>query len=337
MNIMVMAAKLLDQYALGFKLKPVSLREFLFIQETPCDVWGGTDGLYKVLLKKRSFINPAILKNLITQGHTQVFIPYEDRFALYQIQEEELRKLTRGLSIGNPLENAKKQINLLTINLRHLYENPTNDQVLSLQYQSVRSLSHFLYKNTEIHEPLFREFIKQKHHYIYAQPLLASLFLSGVLKMARLYSEKEVESLFVTSYFKDIGMSAIPTVKYDQEDLSTDDKHLLAKHAAYSVQILEGRIPLGPHHLKIIENHHSFSLLTRDLGLVDISDKTLIKGFESMIVSTMDIIAAMITERPYRSATPIFEALELIKVLVADQYPHEFRLIVSYFKNFFAR
>lgn len=334
---MILAHKMIDQYTLGLRLKPISLREFLFVSETPCDVWGNTDGLYKVLLKKKSFLNPMILKNLITQGHAQVFIPYEDRFELYRLQEEELRKLTRALSIGNPLDNAKKQTNLLTINLKHLYENPTSDPVLNLQYQSVRSLGHFLYKNPEIHEPLFREIMKQKHHYIYVQPLLASLFLVGVLKMARIYSDKEVESLFITSYFKDIGMSAIPSAKYDQEDLSTDDKHLLARHAAYSVQILQGRVSLSPNHLKIIENHHSFSLLTRDLGLVDISDKTLIKGFESMIVSTTDIIAAMITERPYRASTPIFEALELIKVLVADQFPHEFRLIVSYFKSFFSR
>jgi HD-GYP domain-containing protein (c-di-GMP phosphodiesterase class II) len=334
---MFLATKLLEQYSLSLKLKPVTLREFLFLSSAPCDVWGVENGLYKTLLKKKSFINSMILKNLLSKGHAQVFVQYEDCHDLARLQEEELRKLTRGLSIGNPLDNGKKTVNLLTICLRHLYENPIDDQALTLQIQSVKSLGHFLYKNPEIHEPLFREFMKQKHHYIYAQPFLSSLFLVGVLRTSRLFSDKEIENMFLTSYFKDIGMSAIPEAKYDQEILSTDDKYLLARHASYSVQILTGRIPLSPNYLKIIENHHSFSLLTRDLGLVDISDRTLIKGFESMIISTTDIIAAMITERPYRPATPVFEALELVKVLISDQFPHEFRLIVSYFRNFFAR
>lgn len=331
------ASKLLNQYALAWQLKPISLRELLYLNETPSAVWGLENGLFKVLLQKKSFLNPQVLKSLIEKGHSQVYIPYEEQPQLNQLQEVELRRMTRGLSVGNPLDNGKKQISLLTTTLKHLYENPTDDHALSLQYQSVRSLGHFLYKNVEIHEPLYREIVKQKHHYIYVQPVLATLFLVGILKTARLYSDKEVENLFITSYFKDIGMSAIPAAKYDQEELSTEDKHLLARHAAYSSQILNGRISLGPNYLKIIENHHNFSLLTRDLGLVDISDQTLVKGFETMIISTTDIIAAMITERPYRPATPIFEALELVKVLVADQFPHEFRLIVSYFKSFFRK
>jgi len=336
-DIKMSAYTLLEQNALNFQLKPVSLREFLFLNETPCSLYALENGLYKILLKKRSFINSMILKDLINKGHAQVYIPHEDRVDLAIQQQEELRKLTRSLSIGNLLDNGKKQLNLLTSHMSFLYENPTNDQALSLQYQSARNLCHFLYQHPEIHEPLYREFLKQKHHYIFAQPLLASLFLVGILKMARLFSDKEVESLFITSYFKDIGMSAIPTVKYDQEELSTEDKQLLARHSKYSVQILTGRLPLSPQYLKIIENHHSFSLLTRELGLDSSTDKTLVKGFETMIISTTDIISAMIAERPYRPSTPVFEALELVKVLISDQFPHEFKLVVSYFRNFFRR
>jgi len=68
---------------------------------------------------------------------------------------------------------------------------------------------------------------------------------------------------------------------------------------------------------------------------LDKSQEQLAQGFETMIVSVMDIIAAMITERPYRPSVPIFESLELIKVLIIDEFPHEFRIIVGYFRNFF--
>ena len=131
-------------------------------------------------------------------------------------------------------------------------------------------------------------------------------------------------------------MSAIPTDKYDQEELNNEDKQLLANHAHHSVQLLQGRIPLTPAHERIIENHHMFSLLTQDLTNQQFGNQ-LVVGFETMIVSVMDIISAMIAERPYRKPQSLFQSLDLVKVLIMDQYPQEFKLIVNYFKNFFTQ
>ena len=158
------------------------------------------------------------------------------------------------------------------------------------------------------------------------------------MKYSQLYSDSEIENLFITSYFKDIGMSSIPAEKYDRDELTDKEKALLSGHAAHSVQILKGRLPLSPNHLNIILHHHSFSLLTNDLHL-DLKQKEregeLIAGFETMLVTVMDVISAMITGRPFRPPTKLFESLDLIKILIADQYPQEFRLIVSFFKSFF--
>lgn len=328
------AYTLLEQNALNTGLKPISLRGFLFLKQSPCDVYGLENSLYKVLLKKNSYINTSVLKNLIQQGHTKVFVPHSQHSELIELQQDELVKVTRSLSIGPPLDNAKKLVNLLTVNMAHLYDFPTDDKTLNLQIQSVKNLCLFLYNRPEIHAPLYHEFSKQKHHFIVAQPFISSLFLIGVLKQSRMFSDKEVENLFLTSYFKDIGMSSVPTEKFDKDELSHDEKMLLARHAGHSVQILQGRLPLAPQYFKIIQNHHSFSLLTRDMNL-DKSQEQLAQGFETMIVSVMDIIAAMITERPYRPSVPIFESLELTKVLIIDEFPHEFKLIVGYFRNFF--
>ena len=133
-------------------------------------------------------------------------------------------------------------------------------------------------------------------------------------------------------------MSAIPAEKYDQDNLTDKEKEVLSAHATNSVQILKGRLPLSPNHLSIIEHHHTFSLLSNKLQLnlkEKQKDGELIAGFETMLVTVMDIISAMITGRPFRKPTKIFEALDLVKILIADQYPQEFRLVVSYFKNFF--
>ncbi len=327
---------LINNSNLGLDLVPISLRELLYFTECPCELYTLSAGAYKTALKAYSYIGKSVLKEFIEKGMIRFWVKRSDHATLVEAHQNLLRTNTRSLSIDDPVEKGKKQFGLLTLNMAHLYRDPTNDTQLLLQHQSVKNLAAFLYARPEIHVPLYRDYIKQRHHYIYAQPLLSSLFLLGVLKQSPLYSEKEVETLFVTSFFKDIGMSAIPHYKYDTPDLSHSDKLLLAKHPEHSVHILKGRIPLGPNHLRIIENHHSFSLLGKDLGRKPTTEESLmLSGFETMIVSTMDIISAMIAERPYRAACSLFDALELVKILIADQYPQEFRMMVGYFKNFF--
>ena len=61
----------------------------------------------------------------------------------------------------------------------------------------------------------------------------------------------------------------------------------------------------------------------------------IIFGFETIAITVLDIIAAMITGRPYQEPTNLFDALELTKSLIVDDYPQEFKLIVNYFKQFF--
>lgn len=328
---------LLERNHLAFQLTPISVRELLFIADLPCDVYSVDDGVFRLILKRRSYINKEVIKDLIQQGKYELYIAHSERESLIHYQQDNLRKVTRSLSVGDPLEKGKKILNLLTINMEYLYRDPTNDETLNLQYQSAKNLAAFLSANVDLHEPLYRNYLQMKHHFIFAQPLLSSLFLLGVLKLSHLFTAKDIESLFITSYFKDIGMSAIPTEKYDQLKLEDDEKKLLSRHPQHSVNILQGRIPLGPQYLTIIENHHSFSLLAKDLDYFSPAGAQgeIVAGFETTLVCVMDVIAAMISGRPFRTASNLFDALELVKALVAEQYPQEFKMIVTYFKNFF--
>jgi hypothetical protein len=153
-----------------------------------------------------------------------------------------------------------------------------------------------------------------------------------------------MEMLFLTSYLKDIGMSSIPTEKYDDDNLSNEDKNKLVNHAENSVDILDGRVPLSPAHLEIIKNHHAFSLLSKELNHdiqpdpMTISDgeldRPVLVGSETVLICAMDIIAAMVTPRPWRDAEKLFTALDLVRVLISDDFMQEFKTIVSYFKGF---
>lgn len=328
----------IEQNHLTWQLVPISIRELLFISTAPCDIYGIKDGLFSRTLRRGVFTNKPLLRDLISKGQVHLFVKRDQRHKIIEEVQKNLTQVTRSLSVGNPIDKGRAVMNLLTIHMGYLYNDPTNDQYLKLQHQCAKNLAYFLINRMNILEPLQKDFIKQKHHFVLAQPLIASVFLLGLMKYSQLYSDQEIENLFITSYFKDIGMSSIPAEKYDQDNLTEKEKALLAKHATHSVQILKGRLPLSPNHLNIIQHHHSFSLLTNDLHL-DLKrkekDGELIAGFETMLVTVMDVISAMITGRPFRPPTKLFESLDLVKILIADQYPQEFRLIVSYFKSFF--
>lgn len=327
--------KILEQNALSFKLTSIAFREVFFIENAPCDIYAQIDGLFKVVIYKKSEINNNLLKNILQKKISNLFVMDQDRLLLRAAQQDNLRNVTRALSIGDPLIKARLQANLLTLNLGYLYEDPTNDSLLALQVQSAKNLAIFLYNKPQIHEELYKGFINQGHHYIYAQPFLSTLFTMGVMKSSQMYTDKDIELFFLTSYLKDIGMSAIPVEKYNEENLTEEDKTLLASHPQLSVNILKGRVPLPPNHLKIIENHHIYSTLTKRYQLAAKDDPNSIFGFETMIISVMDTVAAMITNRPFRKNESLFKSLDIIRLLISEQYPQEFKLIVVYFKNFF--
>lgn len=330
------AKKLFKQSHLALTLIPFTIRELFSLQSCPCDIYTFENGEFNEILREGSYLGPKVLKELISEGHTQVFTQESQRGKLIEIQQENLRQVTRSFSMGSPLDNCKRQLSLLTLNLRYLFEDPTNDGTLNLQYQSLKILFKFLYENPRKHEYIYHEFIKQGHHYIFTQPFISSLFLIGILKHSHAYSEKDVEQMFITSYFKDIGMSAIPVEKYDKEELTDKDKKILSKHAKLSVQILQGRLQISPLHFKIIEAHHSFSSLNSGVESSEKNNEVLISGFETMMVNITDIVAAVISPRPYRAPDSLFHALDIAKILMSTEYPDEFKLLVNYFRNFFS-
>ena len=128
---------------------------------------------------------------------------------------------------------------------------------------------------------------------------------------------------------------------------SDSDKKILADHAQNSLDILENRLPLSPNYLNIIAHHHAFSIINKEIhhhSEVELStqlinpehsfEKPFMIGTETVLICTLDIVAAMITTRPWREAEKLFDALGLVKKLISDDFPQEFKYIVTYFKNF---
>ena len=151
---------------LSFDLVQISLRDLSSLKFLPCDLYGLDNGIFKVLLKKSSPVNRNILKELILRGYSLFFVTYDNHESLKKHQQKNLVNITRSLSIGDSAENGNKLLNALSINLNYLYEDPSNDEYLRTQVQSIKNLASMINSNPKLLPQLYKNYISQKHHYL---------------------------------------------------------------------------------------------------------------------------------------------------------------------------
>src|SRR5690606_21975988 len=94
------------------------------------------NGLFHPVINAGSIPSKDLITSLIKNTHKEVYVYPEDINEIKRNLESALVKVTRSLSVGDPLENGTKDIKLLSLNLGGLYQNPHNDELLMLQFQS---------------------------------------------------------------------------------------------------------------------------------------------------------------------------------------------------------
>lgn len=331
------AYKIFEQNHLSLKLVSVGIRELFLFTHSPFDFYVYADGLFHIAIRKDDQFNMKFFRSLIDQGHWYIFTHEDNKNKLAEHIKNELQRSARSLSIGNIQSNVNYQTNLLTLNLSKLYENPMDDEMLKLQYQTVRNLSLLMLQNKSLIKNFFEDFQKQKHYFIAAQPLLASVLLLAFLESTKMFNEKEIENLFITSYFKDIGMSFVPDGNYDKKDLTTHEKSLFRDHSRNSIDILKDRLPLQVNYLSMMANHHCLNDYLK-VSIRNTEHKDLfIVGVETILLAAMDVIMAATAKRPYRESLTLFEVLDMLREPLGKQYPAEFKALVYFLRRFFVK
>lgn len=327
-----------EQNRLSLKLRPILVGELYLAKKLKHPVFIFKNGAFYPVIHEASVPTKDQINTLIKNSHREVYVFPDDIQDIKKNLETALIKVTRSLSVGDPIENGTKDLKLLSLNLGGLYENPHNDELLMLQFQSSQNLSKFLLENKKYQPYFFQNLIRENFHFTLSQPMLSSVLLLSFLQSIHLFHDKEVENLFLASYLKDIGISMIPGDKYDLKTLTTKDQELFANHADFSFDLLEGRVPLSKNYLTIIKHHHFLNdkmkeLLSREKKKKGEPD--IIFGIESTLVSVFDILVAMTSDRPYRKGMSLYQSLELIKKMMADDYPQEFKALVVFLKQFY--
>lgn len=328
----------IDQHKLSLQLRPILVGELFLAKKLKKAAYIFKDQLFVEIIKESQVPTKDLITKLIKENIREVFISFEDYKDIKSQLEQALIKLTRSLSVGDPIENGTKHLKLLSLNMSGLYQDPHNDELLMLQVQSTQNLSKFLLENKKFQPIFFQNLTHENFHFTITQPLLSSVLLLSFLQAIHLFHDKEIESLFLTSYVKDLGFSIIPEMKYDQKILSPHDQNLFAQHADFSHDLLDGRIPLSKNYLNIIKYHHFLNdrmkeVITKEKR--DHSNQDMVFGLEIVLVSVFDMLVAMTNPRPYRRPMSLYQSLEIIKRMIADDYPQEFKALVIFLKQFF--
>ncbi len=329
----------LEKHRLSFQLKPIFIGQLLFVDSLEYPAFHYISGEFKLVLDAHEGITSAFISKYAKESSQNIFINHLDFEHINSRLKVELTKLTRSLSIGNIEKNALKHTNLLSMQMGNLYNDPFNDELLSNQFQNSRNLGLLMLQNKEMPKMLYHHLAESKYHFTITQPLLSSFMFLSFLQSLKIFNEREVEALFLTSYFKDLGMSFIPREKFEQAHLSEFDRDLFANHAKNSMLLLDGRVPLTKNQLSLIRNHHYLNYKIQSL----VQNKTIepeekyLTGIESTLLSATDIITAMTSQRPYRQSISSFKALELLKKVISDEYPQEFKALVYFIKQFLGK
>ncbi|MFT6633324.1 MAG: HD-GYP domain-containing protein (c-di-GMP phosphodiesterase class II) [Bacteriovoracaceae bacterium] len=324
---------------LSLKLKPVFVGQLVIVESLQYPAFFYEDGEFKLILDADEGITSSFISEYAQKFSSEIFIFEQDFDFINSTLKQELTKLTRSLSIGDVKKNAIKHTNLLSMQMNNLYKDPFNDELLTNQFQNSKNLSNLLINNKDIHKSVYHSIANSKYHFTLTQPLQSSVLLLSFIQSLKLFNDKEIEALFLTSYFKDIGMSFIPREKFELAHLSEFDKNLFANHANNSMLLLDGRVPLNTTQLNLIKNHHYLNYKIQALvtNTEITQNEEFLTGVESAMLSSIDILIAMINPRPYRDSMSSFKALELLKKVVADEYPQEFKALVFFLKNFLSK
>ncbi|MBY0517355.1 MAG: hypothetical protein K2P81_10625 [Bacteriovoracaceae bacterium] len=327
----------LEHHRLGLKLQPIIIGQLYLTGKLKAPVYLWQEGLFQEIFHTGEVPNKDKIKGLISNQVREVFMHIEDIKSVQEQLESALIKVTRSLSVGDPRENGSRALKLMALNLDSLYQNPHDDELLMKQFQSMQNMGKFLMENKKLQSNFFSDLGKENFHFTILQPMMSSILLLGFLQSTHMFHEREIETLFLTSYLKDIGIGIIPEDKYDVKGLTIDDQKLFAHHAEFSHEILDGRVPLTKNQLSIIKHHHFLNdrlkrILSKDTRK---TEEMMAFGIESTLVAVADMLVAMTSTRPYRQGLSVYQSLELVRKMIAEEYPQEFRALVVYLKQFF--
>ncbi|MDI6689605.1 MAG: GAF domain-containing protein, partial [Actinomycetota bacterium] len=219
-------------------------------------------------------------------------------------------------ALSVPLKAKEKVIGVLSVNRKTSKEPFTKENlnlISSFAAQVAVAIENArLYKDLEITFlgaiSALAAAVEAKDHYTFGHSQVVTRYAIAIAKELSL-PESEIESIRIASMLHDIGKIGLDgTILNKPGKLTPEERALVNLHPLIGVNILKsleflkGAIPL------ILYHHEHFDGMGYPEG---IAGKTIPLG--ARIIAVADAFNAMVSERPYRSALSIEEAIEELR------------------------
>ena len=118
-------------------------------------------------------------------------------------------------------------------------------------------------------------------------------------------------------------MSLIDNNILESKNINEDQKKKLIITLTTPILICKESLHLSTTQLNLIKHHH------------DIKSEKILFGPELIFLHFSDVLSAMISDRPHRSKSSLYKALELIKHSTPPSNKEEFKFLVNFSTKFF--
>lgn len=273
------------------------------------------DDLYtndgKTLLKKGSKLTPSLIERINANNIYSVYI--KDVHSQAEIQRlvdpvlrlkgyELIKKIFDAVGNRKP-DGTHAPLTIMSY----------NDELNKLMEEIIYEMTGIRDKQLEYID------IKNTKSYIYSSALNTAL-LSVLIGWEMGLSADFIRQLFIGGIYHDVGMMLAPDeVLYKTEALTMEDKKHIIMHPIVGHNYLKNQVFLSAYVKAIAFQHHE--------NLDGSGYPNRISGEKihllSQIVGVADIYDAMTSDRPYRPALPVKDAVEYIMANAGTKYSME--------------
>ena len=242
---------------------PIPIQHFNLIDNTNTIIYTEEDDVYQPVLAKDAAIDSLIVKDMIAQGHMQVYVKKEDRLKFVShINHQIAAKLEiKELNPNDKLVALDMSQRVLQQNIKRL---GITQETIELSRRNMREMTNTAKAYPSL-KKLLKKLLANKGSYEFKHSQMLMYVATQMLNQLDWVNEEQVQKLQFICFWHDIALeNSEQCMIHTEKDLrastlSEAEKHLVKNHAQIAATIISKypNAPIGVE--QIIKQHHGMT------------------------------------------------------------------------------
>lgn len=305
------------------KYRPISLHSLRVNTVTNFDMYirhsRPDKNEHHVLYRKRDI--PFTERNrvaLTEHGAQELYIDISDTKEYQQYLEKNLDAIVVDNSVPTE-EKSKIAYACATGLVDDLLQNPRSGEHIQRSKEVISNLTNYLLDESKAFFTLMAT--SSFDYYTYTHSVNVAVFGIALAHRLNRYSREEIKTMGTGLIVHDVGKSLIDKrILNKPGSLNDEEWAIIKEHPLNGVKLLQESGKIGAESLTIVQNHHE---KLDGSGYPHGLRGKKIRPF-ARIAALVDIFDALTTHRPYKSATPSYPALQIMRDEMGNKLDQEF-------------